>query len=84
MNDYFNFSIELYNQLANMLLHSVWQIALVGLVFAIGRSIIRSLPMESEANFVYKWGCLCLMAILLFPLGTLLTTYSQQPQPRLL
>ena len=76
MNDYFNFSIELYNQLANMLLHSVWQIALVGLVFAIGRSIIRSLQMESEATFVYKWGCLCLMAMLLLPLGTLLTTYS--------
>ena len=55
----------------DMLLHSLWQIAIIGLLFTIGRFLIRTLTSQQNAYWTYAWGCLCMFAIVVASLATL-------------
>ena len=53
------------------LLHCSWQILVITLVFAIGRSVLRLTFSKRSASPVYVWACLCLCISLLTPVATL-------------
>lgn len=67
---------QLTEQIGWVLLHSVWQIAVIAVLFAVARAIIRSSQANTAtASFRTYWlGCIALGLMALVPL---LTTFAQ-------
>src|SRR5438874_2624429 len=61
-----------------VLLHSVWQGALIGVLFAILRYGLR----RRSANARYLAGCLALALLLIMPLATLFVDFLSSPALR--
>ena len=56
-----------------MLVHSLWQLALIGAVYYIVAALFSySASRTFRARMGYVWGCVCLLAMLLVPLVTLM------------
>ena len=52
------------------LVHSIWQICAIGLLFFIGRAILRACFSKRESSSVYNLACVCMLMSLLLPVGT--------------
>lgn len=78
-----------FERLGWMLLHSIWQIALIGSIFWGVRASIRQIR-PKRANLIYSFGCICLTAMVATPLTTLylvtpatpIALKSEQAQPQ--
>jgi beta-lactamase regulating signal transducer with metallopeptidase domain/uncharacterized protein involved in exopolysaccharide biosynthesis len=66
---------SIMRQVGWMLLHSLWQGALVAMVFV----VLRSVLCRRSANLRYLAGCLCLVALVAAPLLTLLIARGPSP-----
>lgn len=71
-----NLQLSLASALVQALLHSVWQLALIGLLASLGFNILRSAPARAR----HALGMACLLAMLLAPLATFVWCW-QPPTP---
>ena len=53
-----------------MLVHSLWQLALIATLFFVTRAVVRIVAPKKNATLIYGIGCFCLAAMLLIPTAT--------------
>lgn len=65
--------MEYMNAVGWMLIHSLWQLTVIGVLFAVGRLLIVWSCSKSNsriANRIYIWSVVCLIAMLAAPIAT--------------
>ena len=63
-----------------MLLHSLWQLTLIGILFFVVRFIARACNSRNNARIIYTVGCICLFTMLLLPASTFFYCWNCQPE----
>jgi len=61
-----------------MLVHSVWQLGLIAILFFVARTVVRVIAPKNNAAIIYGFGCICLAAMLLVPAVTFIYYLNHQ------
>lgn len=61
-----------------MLVHSVWQLGLIAILFFVARTVVRVVAPKNNAAIIYSFGCICLAAMLLVPAVTFMYYLNHQ------